>query len=465
MTEFSDDPKTLLDHRGYGHLRSQLTTPEISRIQKALSFKPLVMEGYSFGPPPVIKMYGYSPKRIWLPKNFGISEFGIPEINNERSGDEISARFTGTLKDIQIDVVDDILQKLRTHDSGIICLPTGFGKTVIAIYLACKLRKKTLWVTHKTNLMDQTRDRFNSFTDGTVGRIQQDITDIDHPFVIGMLQSISMKDYPKEIFDSFGLVIFDEVHHVPSNVFSKSLWKINTKHIVGLSATLERKDQLDKILTCCIGPVLKRVEAQQNIPDVKCIKAKYASTEREMHVNKMGKPDIPKLLNDICGDKIRNDLIASTAIQEMNAGRNILILSDRRKHCTDLLDLCLLRDPDCSVGLYLGGLTAKDLQDSNTRKIIIGTYTMCGEGYDNSALNTVILATSKRDIRQAVGRILGLRSQGKLVPLIIDITDTSGVFGSQAAGRKQWYRENGFNILGAKVRPPKKDITSYYIQD
>ena len=77
---------------------------------------------------------------------------------------------------------------------------------------------------------------------------------------------------------------------------------------------------------------------------------------------------------------------------------------------------------------------------------------MCAEGYDNPNLNTVILSTSKRDIRQAAGRVLGLRSGGGFRPLIIDIVDTWGAARNQASGRLKWYRDNNFEIEGGGPR-------------
>ena len=57
-----------------------------------------------------------------------------------------------------------------------------------------------------------------------------------------MLQSLSMKNYPQTMFESFGLTIVDEVHHIAAEVFVRSLFKIVTKYVLGLSATMQRKD-------------------------------------------------------------------------------------------------------------------------------------------------------------------------------------------------------------------------------
>ena len=90
-----------------------------------------------------------------------------------------------------------------------------------------------------------------------VGRIQGKIIDIeDKDIVIGMIQSISMKDYPLNTFDSFGFTILDEAHRVPSKEFSKALSKINCKYMLGLSATPDRKDGLTKVLKWFIGDTI-----------------------------------------------------------------------------------------------------------------------------------------------------------------------------------------------------------------
>tara|TARA_B100000902_G_C27318817_1_gene922992 strand:- start:464 stop:1876 length:1413 start_codon:yes stop_codon:yes gene_type:complete len=448
---------TILDTRGYGVPKDHFTPAELNKHRKALSFRPMVTPGYDFVPPKKVIMYRESEKRLWVPKFYGIEHFGKEKTNNERTGKPLQdVNFEGNLKDVQVEILDAVLPKIKESGGGSLCLPTGFGKTVCAIWLACQLKVKTLWVTHKTNLMEQTRERFMSFTDGTVGTIQQSTVDIDHPFVIGMIQSISMKDYDTDVFDEFGLVIFDEAHHVPSHVFSKCLWKINTKYMIGLSATLERKDNLHGIIDIFMGPVLHKVEAQLKIPIVRRVRAVYdEDNEKIEHLNKMGKPDTARLINDLVEDTARNKLIIEETLKAFKEGRTILILSERVVHCryfktriaTKLLDES---DEVPDIGLYIGGLKSKDLAIANECRIIVATYNMCAEGYDNPNLNTVLFATSKRDVRQSAGRVLGLRSGGGFRPLIIDITDTWGPARNQAAGRLKWYRELNFEIENDK---------------
>ncbi|MBP01447.1 MAG: hypothetical protein CMM25_01360 [Rhodospirillaceae bacterium] len=466
MSSFTEPPKklqTILDHRGYGINKSDLTPRELAKHKKELAFKPVVMPGYDFAPPRAVNMWRESPNRLWVPKFYGIGKFGPPARIREQVGKPIDVEFTGSLKPAQVEILGKVLPKLKEHGGGSLCLPTGFGKTVCAIWIACTLGVKTLWVTHKTNLMEQTRERFEMFTGESVGTIQQNKVDIKHPFVIGMLQSIAMKDYPPETFSDFGLVIFDEAHHVPSHVFSQCLWKLGARYNLGLSATIERKDQLEIILNMCLGPILATVQAQIKTPIIKRITAAYdLDNEKIEHVNTQGMPDTAKLLNDMVEDITRNNLIIKAAIDAYIQGRNVLILSDRVQHCKSLRVRIAAKLPSRinkegrvapgDVGLYIGGLKHTELAIANFCDIIVATYNMCAEGYDNPDLNTVILSTSKRDVRQAAGRVLGLRSGGGFRPLIIDIADTWGAARNQAAARLKWYRENNFEIEGQAPR-------------
>ena len=82
----------------------------------------------------------------------------------------------------------------------------------------------------------------------------------DKDIVICMLQSLSMKDYPSEIFSDFGFAIYDEVHHLGAEVFSRAFFKLTTEYSLGLSATMKRKDGLSKVLNWFLGNVVCKVE-------------------------------------------------------------------------------------------------------------------------------------------------------------------------------------------------------------
>ena len=116
------------------------------------------------------------------------------------------------------------------------------------------------------------------------------------------------------------------------------------------------------------------------------------------------------------------------------------MLSDRKAHCDLLYNLL----NSYSVGLYYGGMKTNDLKKSNNCRIIIATYQMASEGYDNPELDTLILASPKGNIEQAVGRIL--RKKNENLPLVIDINDTISVFNNWHRKRLTLYRSKKFKI-------------------
>ena len=121
------------------------------------------------------------------------------------------------------------------------------------------LKKKTIVVVHKDSNDTMETIVLNSFflKQGLVkyNRITVDIEDKD--IVLSMVQSLSMKKNMKKIlFDSFGLAVFDECHHLGAEVFSKSMQKVSSKYMLGLSATPNRKDGLTKVFEWYIGPIV-----------------------------------------------------------------------------------------------------------------------------------------------------------------------------------------------------------------
>ncbi len=132
---------------------------------------------------------------------------------------------------------------------GLLDLPCAWGKTSASLYIISQLKKKTIVIVHKEFLMNQWIERIQQFLpNAKIGKIQGQVIDIEgKDIVLGMLQSLSMKDYPASMFDSFGLTIIDEVHHISSEVFSCALFKLVTKYTLGLSATMNRSDGTTKV--------------------------------------------------------------------------------------------------------------------------------------------------------------------------------------------------------------------------
>ena len=318
-------PKTLttyLGQKGYTILKNELNVDQQYFIRTELTIKPHVS-----GPcakdasQPTYPVYRESAGKIYVPRYFGQLHFGKPGSNKISEGDDISMHFTGTLRPNQIPAVQSYLDCVLNGEGGgggrggggLLDLPCAFGKTSLSLYIASKLAKKTLVIVHKEFLMNQWIERITQFIPGAkVGRIQGQIIDIEgKDIVLCMLQSLSMKEYPAQMFDCFGLTIIDEVHHISSEVFSRALFKLVTKYTLGLSATMNRKDGTTKVFKMFLGDVIyKATREQENTVEVRAITYKTSDEDfNETVYDFRGQPQIPTMISKLCAYSGRTEFI------------------------------------------------------------------------------------------------------------------------------------------------------------
>ena len=324
--------------------------------------------------------------------------------------------------------------------------------TIMALYIIAKLKLKTLVIVHKEFLLNQWIEKINEFLpDAKIGKIQGQIIDIeDKDIVIGMLQSLSMKEYPEDTFDSFGFTILDETHHLAAEVFVRSLQKIVTKYILGLSATMERKDGLTKVFKMFIGDIIYKMKRDKD--EGVLIKAvKFVTQDEEFNTVEYdfrGNVKYSTMISKICSFNNRTEMILSIIENELklNNKQQIIVLGQFKNILTYLYKAIEHRNIG-TVGYYIGGMKEEQLKKSELKQIIIATYSMAAEGLDIKTLTTLILATPKTDIEQAVGRILREKHEQ---PLVIDMFDNHEVFKKQWYKRKAYYLKNNYKILYTK---------------
>jgi len=422
-------------------------------LRKQLTVKPYVPS--VFVRPQYVKSYKVyyeTESFLYIPKQFGIKQFGQPESNMcsvVSSGDGNYWDFEGKLRDSQYSVVDAYL-KPEPHD-GILCLQTGGGKTVCALYIASVLKVKTLIVVHNTFLKDQWEERIKSFLpNARIGCIQGETTDInDKDIVISMIQSLSMKDYPSEIFHGFGLSIIDECHHIASEVFVQAFQKITCQHMLGLSATPDRKDGLMHVIEWFLGPILYKSEnADKEDSDVKVEVYQHSPDDTDFNsvvYNSQGVMSTAHMINKLTDYKPRTKLICDILEDMCTPDRQILVLSDRVQHCKDILDSLEESVKEHACILAQNVPAAKRAEWCISKRILIATYSMCKEGFDVATLNTLLMATPRPDIDQIVGRILRTeKSKRTIHPIIVDIVDST--FRRQFQQRLILYKKRLYTI-------------------
>lgn len=445
---------TYINNRGYVIYKDALSLTEMKYIRDELTVKPFVPKATI--QPPSFPIYRESSNKFYLPRYFGFDNYGEPDENRLLDGNNISLNFNGTLRDYQETIVNTYLNKVNGEfgGGGLLDIMTGMGKTTIALNIVSRLKKKTLVIVHKSFLLNQWVERINQYLPGArIGRIQGPTIDIeDKDIVIGMLQSLSMKEYSPEIFETFGLTIVDEVHHISSEVFSRSLLKIVTKYTLGLSATMTRKDGLTKVFKMYLGDIIYRLNdrGDHNVI-VKAIEYNAPQTDEVydiLETDYKGNPMFSTMISKICSYNRRSDYIINIIKNEfeIKPDQHMILLAHNRNLLTYLHDGLLHNGLD-SIGYYVGGMKEKELKESEKKKIILATYQMAAEGLDIPSLTTLVLASPKTDIVQSVGRILRMKHER---PLIIDIIDQHSIFRQQWSKRKAYYIKCKYSITYCK---------------
>ena len=443
-----------LGNKGYTIAKSDLTEEQYKQIKRDLMIKPHVAGAVQVAEI-AFPVYRESANKIYVPHYYGVSHFGAPTSLRISDGQDICCPFMGTLREQQTNVVNTYLEHVKKTSIGGVCyggglleLPCAFGKTVLALNIISQLNKKTLIIVHKEFLMNQWIERITQFLPSArVGKIQGPVIDIDDKdIVIGMLQSLSMKEYPASVFDSFGLTVIDEVHHISSEVFSKSLFKLVTKYMLGLSATMNRKDGTTKVFKMFLGDVVfkgKRDEERNVV--VRAIDYRVEDEEFNHVVTDFrGNTAYSTMISKLCAYNRRSEFILKIMADMFieNPKQQMMVLAHNKCLLKYLHDAIAHRN-FATVGYYVGGMKEAALKLTETKQVVIATYSMAAEALDIKTLTTLIMATPKTDIEQSVGRILRERHSS---PIVVDIIDGHSIFQNQWKKRQAFYKREKYTI-------------------
>lgn len=436
-----------LGKKGYTIFKKYLNVKEDQELKKELTVKPFIPK--SIIPISSFPVYRETTKKYYIPRFYGIKKFGYTRKNEISMGSNINIDFKGSLRDYQVNIVDKYVKYVGELGGGLLEIDTGLGKTVIGLNIITKLKVKTIIIVHKEFLLNQWVERINQFIpNAKIGRIQGQKIDIENKdIVIGMLQSLSMKDYDLDMFASFGLTIIDEVHHMGAEVFSQALFKVVTRYMLGLSATMDRKDGMTDVFKMFLGDVIHVEKRKSENNNVRVRRIDYKTNDdefNEIKYNFRGDVCYSSMINKLCTYNRRSDFIINVIkmLFNENGNQQILILG-HNKNLLEYLYNSIIHNNIETVGYYLGGMKQEKLKESEEKKIIIATYSMASEGLDIKSLTTLLMVTPKSDVVQCVGRIL--RSQHEN-PMVIDIVDSHDLFKRQYYKRKKFYTEQKYII-------------------
>ena len=184
--------------------------------------------------------------------------------DNRTIGDDINIELKVDPRDsYQLDAVNSML----VNDHGILFAKTAFGKTYVAINTISKLKKKTLILMHKKDLMTQWKDdiiKYTNLTDNDVQIFTGSKFEPNKPITITTVQNICSKIRRDNLElrdilykENFGITIYDECHRTmgPLDTTKTSRW-VFSKRVYGLSATPFRGDDLDIVIKNILGKVI-----------------------------------------------------------------------------------------------------------------------------------------------------------------------------------------------------------------
>ena len=419
----------------------------------------------TFGKPRIISCAELFPKHIALPRGCLDDVLGLlaavgvrVNVRDERNhGAPISTAFVGNLTDEQTRAAKALL----ANDAGVLAATTAFGKTVVAASLIAERGTNTLILVHRRQLVDQWVARLKTFLDARpeqIGVIHGGKKKPTGQIDIAVMQSLVRNGVVADRIAGYGQVIVDECHHLSAVSFEALLREAKARYVVGLSATVARKDGHHPIIFMQCGPVRHRVDAKSQAalrPFRHQVTFRNTTfrTERAAPEEKLS---IQELYKHLAADQGRNDLIFNDILEALEAGRSPVVITERKDHLLHLAER--LEKFARNIIVLHGGMgirqhraiTAKlaEIAPSEER-IIVATGRYLGEGFDDPRLDTLFLTMPiswRGTLAQYAGRLHRLYA-GKTDVRVYDYRDGNEVVLSRMAQK----RESGYRNLGYDI--------------
>lgn len=498
----------ILTTKGYSIRKCDLTPQQTEQLQKELFVTPkmntkfatkAMLDAASF------KLYRESPGRWYVPRSWGIQQFGPPDLSVVPEGLEMpvtSKKFLGAPYDYQEEIISKFI---NAGANGLVCVPCGKGKTFMALAIAARLGRRFLVVVDKEFLMNQWKGEMQALMPGLrigifqenlkqigtevieapmptlpelkemarvnglrVGgtkeelvqrltdagvKVRPDPTIIEYDCCIAMIQTVVQRDLAADEFKDYGFTIFDECHHLGAQHFSKVLQRIQTRWMLGLSATPVREDGLTKVFQWYLGDPVYWEKTREPDPTV-VVKAVYIKTEdadyHDVPVDWKGEPVMARLLGNVLSCADRNEEIVRWILELCNEhpSRRVLVLSERIGHLNEIEERVKNEDPSLTMSYYIGGMkeTVRE-EGASTARILLASYAMASEAMNIKTLNSVILASPRKSVEQSTGRILRIRPEHRQIePVIVDIIDEHSMYQGQWRKRSTYYKKCHYQI-------------------
>ena len=440
----------------------------LAAFQNPAFYSAQAMRRSTYGIPRIVACAELLSHHIALPRGCReamerlLGELGVGvDLRDERyPGRPLDTGFLGELTVEQQSAAAGLLE----HETGVLSAATGFGKTVVAASVIAARRTNTLVLVHRRQLMDQWIARLAAFLDlpaSAIGRIGGGKRKPGGLVDVGVIQSLAHKGEVDDIVADYGQLVVDECHHISAVSFETVARRAKAKYVLGLSATVTRRDGHHPIVFMQCGPVRFRTGAKalaRQRPFQH--RAILRPTDFRMPAGMdEERPPIQHVYAALAADGDRNDMIFDDVLQALEAGRSPILLTERKDHAHRLAER--LGRFARNVLVLRGGMGTRQRREIMQRldevpeteeRVLVATGRYVGEGFDDARLDTLFLAMPiswKGTLAQYVGRLHRLHAAKREV-LVHDYVDRA----VPMLLRMSEKRMRGYESLGYTVERP-----------
>lgn len=454
--------------------RAELPPPLIARLIRLAAFQnpefyaAQAMRRSTHDKPRIISCAELTSHHIGLPRGCFdaaralLASLGVDAAIDDRrtAGVPISLSFIGNLRSDQ----ETAVAALSPHDTGVLAATTAFGKTVVAIRMIAERGVNTLILVHRRQLMDQWVERLVAFSNlprEAIGMVGGGRRKPKGKVDVALIQSLVRKGQVDDLVGEYGHLVVDECHHLSAVSFELVARRAKARYVLGLSATVTRKDGHHPIIAMQCGPIRHRVNARAeaaNRPFDHVVQIRETNFALDDKAN-APTPAIQDVFRALVADEDRNSLILDDILQALEAGRFPVVITERTAHLETLA--ARLERFAKHVVVLRGGQSEKQRRNIASRlaaipqteeRVIVATGRYLGEGFDDPRLDTLFLTMPiawKGTLAQYSGRLHRLHDAKREV-IIYDYVDNSvPVLARMAARRRNGYRAIGYRMVGA----------------
>jgi superfamily II DNA or RNA helicase len=356
---------------------------------------------------------------------------------NRDSLSSFNCSFEGILRPEQKEVRKEAIKQLSNTGSVLLSMYCGFGKSSTSMKLSCDIGLKTLIIVNKLILIKQWEEGIKTFCpNASVQKLTTKSKKDNCNFYIINAQNVEKMG--KSFFSDIGTVIVDEAHLIMAETLSRCLQWVTPRYLIGLTATPYRPDGLNALLDLYFGKYkIIRTLWREHL-------AYKVSTgfKPTIELAQNGRVNWGIVLDSQANNIDRNELIIK--LLKYHSTRNFLVLTKRVAQGEYLLKR--LEEEGEDVTSLLGSNQEYNLSS----RILIGTSSKIGVGFDHAKLDALVLAG---DVEQYFVQYLGRVFRTKEVkPIIFDLVDDYTILNKHFNTRRTIYQDHGGEVCNFDIK-------------